>query len=528
MNNLIEYLESNFISFTELSSTKIEIDNKVYSIVEPDEDDNVIFDEDFRLIADEDIECDRFCYNFGGNWYFEEKKDINKPKLNELKYLGVADLVIPTETFLGVHGGYELLNGSRVYKDWIKKAKFIGCKSLGICEKNTLAGTMKFQLECKKAEIKSILGATYTVFRKEEDFRYDITLFAKNENGWRNLLLINKEVKVINKNFVEEQSLFSLLQDLFVIADPKSLQFEKINKGLLNVIDFYNFDTVNYELESQNDTYFNNLVKYFKSNIPPICVSDAYYLEKEDSRIKKKLNQISGVFDLVASNQFFKTKQEYYDELSNFFDESDIRLDKLFSECLKNEKQVTKHCNFSIDTSQRHLPKYEMTKEQKLKYKTNENMFLSLIEEGFILKCPKGKEEEYRARIATEIEVIGLVNGSNGSSGLDYFLILWDIIRYCDENDILHGHSRGSSAGSLVAYLLNITQIDSIKWDLLFERFLNSGRAAGKKIEQEKIIVSLENGEVREYWIDEKIKITREGKEKLISITDLKKTDELL
>ena len=469
MKDLVTYLKSNKIPFKEIDEDRILINSEKYFLVRPDED-GLLFTEDFVLIVDED-DCEKYVYRFGGNWYWEEKKNYNHPKLNELKYIGECVQELETNSFLGIHGGYEILNGSRMYDDWCKKAKFFGIKTLGICEKNTLAGTLRFQLTCQKKGIKPILGATYTVFRESEDFKYDIKLFAKTEIGWTNLLMINKEVNVINSSkFIEEFRLSSLLKDVFVVIDPKSIDFDKLD-WLVEVMDYYQLDTVEYVNNSRDKEYLENLKKYVSSPLRPISITDAYYLDQQDSGIKRILNGISEVREYESSNQYFKNKDDYSDELSNLFNIKDESFFDVLEQSLLNEQYVVSSCNFLISTEGRHLPAYEMTAEQKSKYATNLDFFWGLIEEGLRKKSiPEEELEIYLQRVETEVEVIQI------GDVVDYFLILWDIIQWCKTQDILVGIGRGSSGGSLVAWLLEITQLNPLQFNLLFERFLNKGR----------------------------------------------------
>ena len=467
MEELIKYLKENKISYSELTDEVIEINGGNYMLVKPD-DEGLLFSDKFMLMAEQ--ECDFYVYNFGGNWYWEKKADIEKPKLNDLRYLGKSTSEFSTKTFLGVHGGYEILNGSSLYDSWVKKAKFLGVENLGICEKNTLAGVLKFQIECQKYKIKPIIGATYTVLRESEDFRYDIKLFVKNEQGWENLLLINKEVNVTNNKFVTEKRLGELLDGLVVILDPKTFDKKRLNSLLTGSVDYFQLDTVQFENEEHDKWYLENLKTFFKSYIPPISMTDAYYLEPEHSHIKKTLNAISGVREPESNNQYFKDKEDYFNELELLFDPNDERYFNTSSAVLHSESKLAQECNFSIKLGQRFLPKYEMRDSEKAKFETNEDLFWYLVETGLQNKILNKDKSIYLKRIETEFNVIekGVV--------LDYFLILWDIISYARENGVLVGIGRGSAGGSLISYLLDIIQLDPLEFDLLFERFLNEGR----------------------------------------------------
>lgn len=469
MKELIEYLKQKKIKYQEIDEFHIQINDEIYFLVLPDEED-LLFSSELQLLTNYQ-NCDKYVYSFGGKWYWENKSDAEHPKLNELLYIGKIQDDIDTKSFLGIHGGYEILNGSRLYGDWCKKAKFLGCETLGILEKNTLAGVLKFQLECKKNGIKPIIGATYTVLRESEDYRYDLKFLVKDEIGWENLLLINKEVNVINNKYITEDRLPELIKGLFVIVDPKSFDFDKLNKFIKQNIDFYQLDTVEFTNNDTDKKYLENLKKFFKSPINPISIVDAYYLEQEHFETKQILNKISGVREYDSENQFFKSKSEYFDELEKLFNIKDESLFNIFELAIKNERWVVDGCDFMIKTGERHLPVYTMTEEQSAQFENNEDLFWNLITDGFKSRSiPKDLVHNYMERVEKEFTVI------EKGKVIDYFLILWDVINWCKTQNILTGIGRGSAPGTIIAYLLGITHLDPIQFDLLFERFLNEGR----------------------------------------------------
>ena len=492
MEKLKEYLKSNRIRFEELSETTVKIDESTYELVYPNNE-GKLFDDSFEMTCDDTVE-DNYVFSFGGNYYWTPKGTETKPQLNILKYIGVADTQSESVPFLGIHGKMEILNGNRDYVDWCKKATFLDVKCLGICEKNTLAGSLQFQLACKDRVIKSVIGATYTIFRQEEDYRYDMKFFVKDEKGWQNLLLINKEVNVINNKFISEERLLELLEGLFVIADSKSLDFDKLNILIKSKIDYFQFDSVEYEDEERDRNYLLNLKKYIESDIKPILIQDAYYLDKDDSDIKVKLNQISGVREYKSQNQYFKCVDDMFDEIDLLFNIEDDRFQTIFDESVKNLTILCDSCSFEIELGKFHLPDYILTDEQKIKFKDKEDLFWSLIDEGLKQKVKPKDIQKYKDRVKLEYSVI-----IQGERLIDYFLILWDIIDWCDRNKILVGVGRGSSGGSLIAYLLNITNIDPFEYDLLFERFLNENRVKKSLPDIDSDFEGLRRDEVKSY-----------------------------
>lgn len=471
MNELIEYLKNKNINYQlTQNQSEILIDNKLFKLIKPNKD-GLLFNDNFELIVDYD--CDNYVYKFGGIWYYDRLEDIKNPKLNELLYLGQSVSENKTKSFLGVRGPYEILNGSRQYQDWCKKAKFLGTKNLGICEKNTLAGVLKFQFACQSNRIKPIIGATYTVYRKSSDLRYDVKFYVQNESGWQNLLRINKQVNVDNElRFIEEGILLNFLDGLYVIADPKSISYEDFCKiRYCDLYDFYQLDTVEYEDEVRDEWYLNNLREFYYSGLAPVSITDAFYLEKEHSNIKTILNTISGNREYKSTNQYFKDVDDYFSELDMLFNPEDDQLYDIYLRSISNQNLIADKCNFVVETGKRHLPKYKMTEEESLKYKDNEELFWDLLQTGLISrKISSDNYNFYLERIDREMSVI------EKGGVIDYFLILWDIVNWARDQGILTGIGRGSAGGTLVAYLLGITHVNPIDFNLLFERFLNEGR----------------------------------------------------
>ena len=178
------------------------------------------------------------------------------------------------------------------------------------------------------------------------------------------------------------------------------------------------------------------------------------------------LNKIAtGVTHELSYEQYFKDVDQLYDQFCDLFSE---RIpDSVFEIMVDNTVLIAEGSDAEYNTSSvNYAPRYSMTEEEEAKYGTTHNMFNQLIEDGFSRLVPKGKEEEYRKRLEYEKYVI------ESTDNVDYYLITWDEINWARKNGIAVGVGRGSAGGCLLSFLLGITQIDPMPFDLLFERFL--------------------------------------------------------
>lgn len=460
VKKLIRYCKRILLDI-EITSEYAIIEDKKYYIIN---DDRLLFDEDMEFnghVGVDESGLFGYIYEFGGRWYTYEIG--TEASLNELKYIGNVIQKLPIKSFLGIRSGYELMNGIGLYEDWIKKAKFLGIKTLGICEKNTLSGVVDFQKQCLSNDIKSIIGMTITV--QENDDRYEVKLYAKDFKGWLNLLKFNSIINVDLENHITKDFLRENREGLYVIADPKTMDYKYIDI----LFDFYMLDTVVFINEDTDRDYINNLEEYLSSSVKPISIIDAFYLEKNDYKTREVLWNIGKTFDNKTNNQYFKNKDQYAAELITLFESGDLSWIKLFKESTKNEAKVVENCNFSYDLNSRHLPKYVMTKEETSQFESNNALFLHIIKLGFKEKN-FSQPQKYIDRLKFEIKIL------QDGNVLDYFLTTWDIMKYAKDQNMITGIARGSAGGCLVAYLLDIIKVDPLEHGLIFERFLNPGR----------------------------------------------------
>lgn len=489
----------------------LKLGDKKYEIVDNKE---LLFDSDFNFLPQHQTkqENDGFVYEFCGAWYLQENdSDVT---MQPLKYIGEARVKIPNKSFLGIHSGNELLNGVGLYSQWVKKAKFLGIKTLGICEKNNVGGSLEFQKECNNNDIKPVIGLSMLVKRSEK-ITYSVKCYCKNFIGWQNLLKFTYKLNVDMEPSIDEQFFIENSHNLHIVIDPKDSPFADYSK----ITKYYQLDTVLFDDEMKDIEFVKEFKKFISSDMLPVAIFDAYYLEQNEYKVREQLWNIAKSFDYSTKNQYFKSNDEYARELINLFEKGNKSWVKLFKDAQANLETISNECNFQYDTTSRHLPKYKMTESESKRFSSKEKLFIHLIKEGFSKRGIKDKDK-YISRLKEEVKVL------QDGDVIDYFLVLYDIIKYAEKNNILVGIGRGSAGGSLVSYLLGIIQIDPIEFDLLFARFLNTGRM-GSLTECPAYLIETNNGNIK---LNEKsiVKVVRNGIEINIYVEDLEIGDEII
>lgn len=482
------WLELNSINAVWLDDQSFSVDDKKYLCIAhkngrlfDDLFDILISDAEAEKYAAAKVPFDYYCFSFGGKVYYSPCSE-SKVQLNIFKHVGKASN-ISGFPYLGIHGGYELCNGSRVYEDWCQKAKFLGVSVLGIAERHSLAGALKFQEACQKQKIKFIIGETITI--KGEKFDCKAKLFVANEEGWYNLLKIHKRLNVDNKStFVEEKFLYEHSAGLYMVIQcdtmlTSDMTFLASFFGFKKV--FFQLDPVMYKSEKRDklnlECFKNCLNSYWKHRddyIGLALICDSYYLDQEDARVKKILNFIgNNGFEYQSEDQYFKSFEDVAVQVTEMFTTmGEEHAMDILAAGIDGLQEIVDGCDYTIKLGEIHLPKYELSETEKEQYSTAEELFWHLIETGLeekVIDCQKDIAQ-YIQRVEVETDVI--VRGGF----IDYFLIIRDIINWSEQNGILVGTGRGSIGGSIVAYLLNVTKVDAIQYDLLFERFLNESR----------------------------------------------------
>lgn len=490
------YLRDNLMQYSEVTPYVYKIGDNTFELYKPDND-GALFDDDFRFTGlpmnpdrynqretTIDTSADYYAYKFGGCWYMLPKDSRNAVKLVRLKYLGTAaQEVQPTNFFLGVHGQYEILSGSGTYTDWCRKAKFLGVQALGICEKDTLAGVLKFQAECLTYGLKPIIGMECSVYDVAADYKFTVKVYVKNADGWQVMLSLNKEVNCINAKYVELERFKELVsgqyENLLLVLDPKTLDYGQCLRVGLKGLDivYYQLDPVRYNDEKRDKSYLLNLKAFYADKeLAPVMMCDAWYLDKEYSSVRDRLSSISGSNFYSSDDQYFKSNDQLFVDVLGILPHDEDKADAVIQEMeqsLEAMQGEIDSIDFTVETGKRHLPRYIMTPEESARYASNEDMFWGLIADGLETHPELIRdygEDVVMARIDTEVDVIKY------GDTVDYFLITRDIINWCHQNGIMTGVSRGSAGGCLISYLLGITKLNPLEYGLLFERFLNKGR----------------------------------------------------
>ena len=389
---------------------------------------------------------------------------------------------------LHVHTEFSLLDGSNKIKEYVKRVKELGMNSAAITDHGVMYGVIDFYRAAREAGIKPILGCEVYVapnsrFDKEltggEDRYYHLVLLAENNVGYANL------IKIVSRGFTEgyyyrprvdmevlnqfHEGIIALSACLAgeVQRDIEKGLFEEAKKAALKYEAC--FGKGNYFLELQDHgipeqkTVNAALLKMSDELcIPLICTNDVHYTYAEDA----------GPHDVllcIQTNKKVSDSDRMRYEGGQYYVKSEAEMNLLFPyalEALENTQKIADRCNVEIEFGVTKLPKYDVPEGYDSWTYLNK-----LCSDGLLERYPDD-DGTLRKRLDYELSVIQKMGY------VDYFLITWDFINYARENGIAVGPGRGSAAGSIVSYTLKITDIDPIKYDLLFERFLNPERVS--------------------------------------------------
>ncbi|MGO1581496.1 MAG: DNA polymerase III subunit alpha [Peptoniphilaceae bacterium] len=386
---------------------------------------------------------------------------------------------------LHVHSEYSLLDGSARVSELAKRAKELNMNAIALTDHGNMYGIISFYKACKEEGIKPILGCEVYIsdgdYRKFDNkmARYHLILLAENNEGYENLMKIVSE-SYVNGYYYKPRIDVKVLEKYSkgIIATSACLggevqrklnygQYEAAKKAALKYEKIFGKGNFFLELQDHNIAEQKRVNKQLEllskeTNIDLIATNDIHYLEREDAK----------AHDVLLCIQTGKTVQEENRmkfPSNEFYLKSKKEMYELFSgneEALKNTQKIADRCNVDIEFHNLHLPHFEVPKGY-----TNETYLRYLVEIG-LKERYKTIDDNIRNRVEYEFKTI--VN----MGYVDYFLIVWDFIKYAKDNGIVVGPGRGSAAGSIISYALRIIDIDPMEFDLLFERFLNPNRVS--------------------------------------------------
>lgn len=405
---------------------------------------------------------------------------------------------------LHVHTEYSLLDGANRIKDLVARVKELGMKAVAITDHGVMYGAVEFYKECKKNGIKPIIGceayvAPRTRFDKEpniDDRLGHLILLAKNNVGYKNL------IKLVSLSFTEgfyykpriDMDILRKYSEGLICSSACLAGF--INRALLaddfegakkianEYVEIFGKDDFYIELQHngiREQTLANQrLIKLARElGLKMIATNDAHYLKRQDSYSHEVLLCIQTGKKMIdedrmrmGSDEFFiKSPDEMYQNFKNL------------PEVLENTVEIANKCNVEFEFGHTILPNFDTPNNQNhfeylrmlcyegmYKRYFNDDIELGLLPLDEKIEKMKSLKPELVQRMDYELSVV------NKMGYTDYYLIVWDFIRYAKEQDIPVGPGRGSGAGSLAAYCIEITDIDPIKYNLIFERFLNPER----------------------------------------------------
>ena len=388
---------------------------------------------------------------------------------------------------LHVHTEYSLLDGACRISGMMDRVKELGQSAIAITDHGVMYGCIDFYKAAKAADIKPIIGCEVYVARRGMEDRvhgidndpYHLVLLCENRTGYENLCKLVSEAFIqgfYGKPRVDLALLEKYHDGLIALsaclagAIPQYLlneDYESAKAYALKLSQIFGPERFYLELQDHGideQTSVNQGVQRLarETGLPLVVTNDAHYLRKEDANMQDVLLCVQTGKTVDDTNRMrFQTEE--------FYLKSEDELRQLFPNCpeaFENTVKIADMCNVEFVFNQYHLPSFPVPEGY-----TNEEYFRKLCSDGFRERYPN-PPEEYLQRLEYEIGVISRMGYVN------YYLIVWDFIRHAKESGIPVGPGRGSGAASIVAYCLHITEVDPMKYALIFERFLNPERVS--------------------------------------------------
>ena len=400
-------------------------------------------------------------------------------------------------THLHVHSHYSLLTALPKLEELLAQAKEYKMTSLALTDTSALYGAVEFYMKAKEVGIKPIFGAEIFVCENlhsknntaEDRRRHQLVLLVKNETGYKNLMKIISIAQLDGfyyKARADKKLLRQYHEGLIALSGslqgevPSEVIYGNQERAQMVALEYEEiFGKGNFYLElGPNFDYENQMIAnqgliqiHRETNIPLVATSDVHYVKKEHA-------EIQDILLCIRDNKKITDKERLSMmalDLSMRSGEEMTQIFKDFPEAISNTQVIADACNFTIHLGENHLPSFPLPEG-----KTADTFLRELCEIG-LTKRYEGQiiTEEQRTRMDYELGVIEKTGFAS------YFLIVQDFVNWAKENGVVVGPGRGSAAGSFVAYLTGITDLDPIKYILLFERFLNPERISMPDIDMD-------------------------------------------
>ena len=388
---------------------------------------------------------------------------------------------------LHVHSEYSLLDGACRISGMMDRVKELGQTAIALTDHGVMYGCIDFYKAAKAAGVKPIIGCEVYVARRGMEDRvygidnesYHLVLLCENRKGYENLCYLVSEAfgrGFYGKPRVDLELLSKHHEGLIALSAclagviPQSLLQEDYDAALAHAKklssifgpDRFYLELQDHGIEEQKPVNQGVMRLARETGLPLVVTNDAHYLRREDAKMQDVLLCIQTGKTVDDPNRMkFQTEE--------FYLKSEQELRQLFPHCdeaFENTQKIADMCNVEFVFNEYHLPSFPVPEGY-----TNEQYFRKLCMDGFRERYPNAPQS-YMDRLEYEISVISRMGYIN------YYLIVWDFIRFAKESGIPVGPGRGSGAASIVAYCMHITEVDPMQYSLIFERFLNPERVS--------------------------------------------------